>query len=204
MFGVAAIVIAGVIVGLVVAFRHTTSTSTIAGPLPTSQVASTPQVTSDTDTSVATSPTFTRPSTVPPPYNGNSVVSVAPGAGSDPTAPTVVALLTRYFTDISERNFADYFTLYTTEVRAALDQAQVAAGYRSTEVSAGRLTHLSTTGDGRLAATVTFTSMQDAADGPDGQTCTHWKVDFFLENVGAATYLFGAPPSNYQAEHVAC
>ncbi len=114
-----------------------------------------------------------------------------------------MALLTRYITDINERNFADYFTLYTPKVRAALDPAQVAAGYRSTEVSGGRLTELSTTGDGRPAATVTFTSTQDAADGPDGQTCTHWKVDFFLEDVGAA-YLFGSPPSNYQAEHVAC
>lgn len=203
MLCVAVIVIAGVAVGLVVAFRHTTSTSTIAGPLPTSQLALTPEVTSEADTGVATSPTFTKVSTVPPPYNGNSVVSVAPAAGSDPRAPTVVALLTRYITDINERNFADYFTLYTPKVRAALDPAQVAAGYRSTEVSGGRLTELSTTGDGRPAATVTFTSTQDAADGPDGQTCTHWKVDFFLEDVGAA-YLFGSPPSNYQAEHVAC
>jgi tetratricopeptide (TPR) repeat protein len=108
VFGVAVIVIAGVVAGLVVAFRHTSSTSSIARTVPTSQLAPTPEVTSEADTGVATPRTFTKVSKVPPPYNGNSVVSVAPAAGSDPRAPTVVGLLTRYFTDINDRNFADY------------------------------------------------------------------------------------------------
>jgi hypothetical protein len=213
MLSAAVVLVAAVVVGLLVAFRHTGSTSTGGAQpplttlaIPTSQTPSetnTDETTPDTTSNDTTPRIVTTAPRTPTPYSGNSVVSVAPAAASDPRAPTVVTLLTRYFTDINQRNFGDYFALYAPDVRAALDQAQIVAGYGSTEVSGGRLTDISTAADGRPVATVTFTSTQDAADGPDGQTCTHWTVGFFLENAGRA-YLFGSPPSNYQTEHVAC
>jgi hypothetical protein len=115
-----------------------------------------------------------------------------------------MALLVRHFTDIKERNFGDYFKLYTPKYRATLgDPAKVAEGYRSTEISDVRLTKLSTSGDGRPAATVTFTSKQDAIDGPDEQTCTRWTKGFFLRNVGGK-YLIDFPPTTYNIKYVAC
>jgi len=212
MLSAVVVLIAAIVVGLIVAFHHTASTSSGVQPPPTTQAVptshgtfatNTDETTPNITTNETTPQIVTTAPTTPAPYGGNSVVSVAPAAGSDPRAPTVVTLLTRYFTDINQRNFGDYFTLYAPDVRAELDQAQIEAGYGSTQVSSGRLTAIRTAADGRPVATVTFTSTQDAADGPDGQTCTHWTVNFFLENAGRA-YLFGSPPSNYQTEHVAC
>jgi hypothetical protein len=152
----------------------------------------TPSVSSEAQTGGATAGASTK-----------VTVSVVPAVRSDHRAPAVVALLTRRYTDINERNFDDYFAMYTPRYGARFDPAQVEAGYRSTQVSSVDLTELRTSGDGRLAATVTFTSSQDAADGPDGETCTHWKVSFFLKDV-QGKYLIDAPPSNYHAEHAGC
>lgn len=154
-------------------------------------------------TSVATSGASTKVSTVSTPHTGNSVVSVATGARSDPRAGAVAAFLTRRYTDINERNFDDYWKMYTPSYRATFSPPQVAAGYRSTEIYNIVLIKLSDGGDGRLDATVTFSSTQDAADAPNGQTCTRWTVGFFLKNVGGA-HLIDKPPSNYHAEHAAC
>lgn len=152
---------------------------------------------------VATSAASTRASTAYSGNTGNSVASIAPAARSNPRAPTVADLLTRRYTDINQQNFADYWAMYTPEYRASFNQAEVEAGYRSSMVSGIRLTGLSTTEDRRLAATVAFTSHQDAADGPNGQTCTHWIVGFFLKEVGSA-YLIDTPPTSYHSSHAAC
>jgi hypothetical protein len=154
-------------------------------------------------TGVATSGASTKVSSVPPAHTGNSVVSVAAAARSHPRAPAVAALLTRRYTDINERNFDEYWKMYTPKYRATFNPAQVAAGYRSTKIFDIHLTELSTSGDGRLAATVKFTSNQDAADAPNGQKCTQWTVGFFLKNVGGA-YLIDKPPSTYHSKHAAC
>ena len=154
-------------------------------------------------TGVATSGSAAKVSAVPSPADG-TVISVAPAAASDPRVPAIVALLTRRYTDINERNFDDYWKMYTAEYSATLgDPAKVAEGYRSTMIKNIHLTQLSTLGDGRPAAMVTFTSKQDAADGPDGQTCTNWTVGFFLKNVGGS-YLIDKPPSTYNAKYDAC
>jgi hypothetical protein len=152
---------------------------------------------------VATSGATTQLSTASSAHTGNSRVSIAPAAASDPLAPAVAALLERRYTDINERNFDDYWKMYTPEYRATFNPTEVAAGYRSSADSDIRLTELSTSGDGRLAATVTFTSTQDAADAQNGQTCTHWTVGFFLKKVGSA-YLIDTPPTNYHSKHSAC
>jgi hypothetical protein len=158
---------------------------------------------SSSSTGVATPEASTKISIVPSPDDG-TFISVAPAAGSDPRASAVVALLRRHFTDIKEGNFTDYFSLYTPKYRATLgDPAKVAEGYRSTVISDIRLTQLSTLGDGRPAAIVTFTSKQDAADGPDGQTCTRWTKGYFLSTV-ERKYLIDFPPTTYNTKYVAC
>jgi hypothetical protein len=154
-------------------------------------------------TAVATTGSSVAVSTVPPVHAGNSVVSVAPAASTNPHTRAVAALLTRRYTDINERNFDDYWKMLTPQYGATFNRAEVAAGYRSTDIFDIRLTELRTGEDGRLAATVTFTSNQDAADGPSGQVCTRWTVGFFLTTSGG-TYLIDKPPSSYHAKHTAC
>jgi hypothetical protein len=115
----------------------------------------------------------------------------------------VVDLLTRYFSDINSRNFDDYRLLFAQQTRHNLDPQQLAIGYRSTKDTAARLITVATAPDGRAAATVTFTSQQDAADGPDGETCTLWTVDFYIQTENN-TEVFGPHPAGYQSQHTPC
>ena len=152
---------------------------------------------------VATSGASPKVSTVPPACTGNSVVTVAPAAASNPKAPAVATFLTRRYRAVNEKDSETYWKMYTPRYGAKFNRAQVAAGYRSTEICDIRLTQLSPNADGRLAAKVTFTSTQDAADGPNGQTCTRWTVGFFLQNVRGG-YLIDTPPPSYHAVYLAC
>jgi hypothetical protein len=107
------------------------------------------------------------------------------------------------YADINQGNWAGYWAMYTPEYRASFNQAEVEAGYRSSVDCDARLTGLSASGDGRLAATVTFTSTQDAADGINGETCTHWTVALFFKKVGTK-YLIDTLPNSYHSMHAAC
>lgn len=115
------------------------------------------------------------------PYAGNETVAVAPDAAEHPAARAVVALLTDYFVAINQRNFTKFRSIHTQSERAKLSRDEFLTGYRSTYDSQVQLLALETTEDGRLLASVSFVSTQDAADGRNGQTCTQWNVERFLE-----------------------
>jgi hypothetical protein len=161
------------------------------------------EITSDTTIPTGTIETQPPSTATPSPYAGNSVVSVAPTAATNPLAPTVVRMLTRYFNDINNRDFDDYRLLFAQQLRASLNPQQLAIGYRSTTDSSAKLATLAVAPDGRPAATVTFISQQNAADGPDGETCTNWTLMFYVQTEGNTT-VFGPRPPGYSAQHTAC
>jgi hypothetical protein len=192
----------GVVAGAVLLRPHPSSKSTnVLPPVLTTPAQTTAPATSASPPRSPVSSAHS-PTTAPPVYRGNSVVSVAPAAGSQATARAVVALLSRYFTDINTGKFADYRLLYSP-AKSESSLGQIAHDYRSTIDTHARLIDLATAADGRPAATVTFTSHQHAVDGPDGQTCTHWQVTFFLEATSNG-YLIGTPPADYSAQRTAC
>jgi hypothetical protein len=189
--------------------RHRTSNATTPsapgnGPAPAASTQALPtDIASDTTVPTGTIETPPPSTTTPSPYAGNSVVTVAPAAANNPVAPTVVRMLTRYFNDINNRDFDDYRLLFAQELHPSLDPQQLAIGYRSTTDSGAKLASVAVAPDGRPAATVTFTSQQNAADGPDGETCTNWTLTFYLQTEGNAT-VFGPRPPGYSAQHSAC
>jgi hypothetical protein len=113
-----------------------------------------------------------------------------------------VRLLTRYFIAINDRDYARWRSVFSPSYRGAFTQAAF-AGYASTHDRGARITGMSPLTDGGDEVRFTFTSTQNASDGPDGETCTVWQLRFYLEPVGSG-YLFGRPPATYRAEHAAC
>jgi hypothetical protein len=118
------------------------------------------------------------------PVLGNDVVAVAPEAAQNPAAADVVQLLTAYFTAINNHDYDGHQAQLTRAARTNMSRQEFEKGYRSTVDSEITLVSLSTATDGRLLAQVSFVSRQDAADGPDGQTCTRWTLGKFLEGQG--------------------
>jgi hypothetical protein len=131
------------------------------------------------------------------------VVSLAAGVASNPAAPAVEQTLTDYFQGINTHNYAEYASSLDAQQRALQPESQFNSGYSSTSDSGMQLTSLTSTGDGGLEATVTFTSHQAAGTGVDGSPCNDWSVNFYLVSQGGS-YLKGAAPSGYQPTHSDC
>ncbi|WP_432944641.1 hypothetical protein ACQPXM_03440 [Kribbella sp. CA-253562] len=143
------------------------------------------------------------PTPTPEPTLGNDLVSVAPEAAQDPATPVVVDLLTSYFTAINDNDYVTYQAQQTPAAQALMTRPKFATGFRSTTNSDVTLLSLTPTADGRRLAKITFTSNQDAADGPQGQTCTRWSVSKFLKGEPPTLQIDKAPKS-YKATYAPC
>jgi hypothetical protein len=134
---------------------------------------------------------------------GNAVVEVSASAAQHRFATAVVDVVTTYVVSINDRDFATWVSLFTPAMQAEFDLDQLAAGFRSTHDSEVRLVSIEDLADGRVAAAVEFVSTQDAADGPDGLTCTRWGIVLFLQ-VEQGRLAIGRPPPGYRASYQAC
>jgi hypothetical protein len=203
---VAVLAAAGVVVALTLALKpdHLAATGvTKTSPGSTAFTGSDDQqtsgTTSDSETVGPTPSVQTTEMTTAP----VQLVTVLPAAAADPRSPAVADLLTRYFRDVNGRDFVDYVELYAPAMRSKINASDLAAGYRTTVDTGAQLVRIRDAADGRPAADVAFRSTQDAADGPDGETCTNWQLTFFLEPNGVQ-YLIGVPPNTYSAVHFSC
>ncbi len=159
---------------------------------------------SPTPTEYETTEPPAEPTPTPEPTLGDDLVSVAPAAAHDPTtAAAVVDLLSTYFRSINNHDYITYQSQQTPAAQALLKRSQFAIGFRSTVNSEITLLSITPTADGRLLAKVAFTSNQDAADGPEGQTCTRWTVGKFLKGE-LPTLLIDKAPKGYKSTHKAC
>jgi len=133
----------------------------------------------------------------------SGLVSVGPGLASNPAEPAVETTLTHYFQGINTHDYTEYTSALNAQEQAAQPEAQFNSGFSSTTDSGMTLTSLSSTGNGGLAATVTFISHQSAATSIDGSTCNNWTLTFYLVPQGSG-YLKGPAPSSYQPSHSDC
>ncbi|HEY1641499.1 MAG TPA: hypothetical protein VGG35_12475 [Streptosporangiaceae bacterium] len=140
------------------------------------------------------------------PRAGRSAVRVAPAARRQPGARPVSRFLSRYFRAINHHDYPAYLRLFSPASRAALSQSSFLAGYGSTRDSAPRLVTLQAAGRRQLAATVTFTSRQDAAASPEHEGCLRWRITVYLIRRGGQheRYFIGNPPAGYTARDHAC
>jgi hypothetical protein len=150
--------------------------------------------------SPSTSPTTSASASASP---SAGLVSLGPGVASNPAEPAVEKTLTNYFQGINTHNYAEYSSALDAQERAAEPQSKFDSGYSSTADSGMKLISLVGSGDGGLAATVTFTSHQAAGSGIDGSTCDNWKLTLYLVQQGAS-YLQGTAPSGYSPSYSDC
>ena len=139
----------------------------------------------------------TGPASAPP----AGLASLAPAAALYPGASAIEAVVNRYFQAINGRDYAAYQATQSPGI--AMTEPQFQAGFRSTRDSDVLITAISTGPDGNPAADMTFTSRQQPQDGPEGESCTTWRVTMYFDG-SAGTYTIGAPPNGYKAAYQAC
>jgi S1-C subfamily serine protease len=94
--------------------------------------------------------------------------------------PAVVRLLGRYAGAINTGDYRRAWQLRTSRVQRG-DYEQFAAAERSSLIFDLVLHRVTPRPDGALGAAVTFTTVQDASLGPDGdQSCSFWTLNYVL------------------------
>jgi hypothetical protein len=139
----------------------------------------------------------TGPASAPP----AGLASLAPAAALYPGASAIESVVNRYFQAINGRDYSAYQATQSPGI--AMTASQFQAGFESTRDSDVLITGITTMPGGQPAADVTFTSRQQPQDGPEGESCTNWRVTMYFDG-SAGTYTIGAPPNGYKAAYQAC
>lgn len=145
-----------------------------------------------------------RPTATPPPARpSGGLVTVAPGVPLGGAEPAVVAFLDDYFEAINDHDFRLYRSLLDASLRKSETAAIFSSGYGTTADSGATLVGLAPGSGQAVAATITFTSHQSAADSRTKTTCTSWQTTVYLHLRGKS-YVQGAPPASYRAIYRPC
>ncbi len=174
-----------------------------AGPTsPADQAGSGPGLPAASTPTPAVTASGTAPPTpsATPSVPGTFTLAVAPAVLQQPGEQQVVAFLQSYFTAINNHDYGQYAPLVVSALRPTPQQFQ--NGYGSTTDSAATLIGLIPTTNG-MAATVTFTSHQQASASHTGTPCTSWRITLFLQP-RAGGYRDGPAPPGYMSHSRAC
>jgi hypothetical protein len=148
-------------------------------------------------------PTRPEPTATPSPGFSSGLVMVAPGVPRGGAEPAVVTFLDEYFSAINNHDFQQYESLLDASLQQNETLAKFNAGYGTTADSGATLVNLAPGSGSAVAATITFTSHQSAADSPTRTTCTSWQTTLYLHPQGLS-YEMGVAPSSYPATYRPC
>ena len=200
----AALIIVAVLVVLAAgggAYALVNRSNNIRATAPSTSASAAPTTSASATGSASASPSS---STSASASGGSSgLVAVASSVGSNPATPQVETVLTHFFQGINTHSYTEYVSALDAEERAKQTQSTFDAGYSTTTDSGMTLTSLASTGNGGLAATVTFTSHQSASASVDKSTCNDWSLTFYLVSQGSG-YLDGPAPADYQPTYSDC
>jgi hypothetical protein len=178
---------------------HTTAQGGLSSP-----VRSAPQTAQDSaSVPLATSPAAVAPSPAPAPSTVGSV-TVAAGAAQNPAATAIATFVSQYFSAINSHNFQAYDSLLTPQNQQGQTTETFSQGFGSSADSDETLVAINPATNGDTAATLTFTSHQNASQAQgDTGTCTDWNITLFLESNGTG-YLIDQAPSSYHSKSQSC
>jgi serine protease Do len=135
---------------------------------------------------------------------GPSVTSGPSVSGpSGANSAGITSTLTSYFNDINDGNYAGAFALLDPQAQSQTSLSQFAQGDATSydfNISVGAVTGLP---DGDAMVPVEFTSIQDSADGPNGDTCDNWTLNYTMVN-STGTWLIDSATGQNGVTHTTC
>ena len=149
-----------------------------------------------------TFPAAADPGPAPTPSTVGSVTRFG-GCGAEPAATAIATFVSQYFprsTLIISRRTDSLLTPQQQQGQTARRSARIRSSADSNEI----LVAINPTANGDTAATLTFTSHQNASQAVGGTgTCTDWNITLFLEPNGTG-YLIDQAPSTYHPKYKSC
>lgn len=161
----------GTVLGIVDAMMRDAQGINFAEPASAAQNLTNTLTSSSTSTPVPT-PTCAPPSPPVPPIPSAPIQTAPPGTG----AVTTVA---SYLKGISDHDFTAAYDLLSPDQQQRVgDEQSWAQGLSTSSYLNDQLINITTLPSGTFDVEITFTSLQDPAYGPNGQTCDNWDLDY--------------------------
>jgi hypothetical protein len=124
--------------------------------------------------------------------------------GNSNSAPAaVIATLTTYFDSIDTGDYATAYGQLAPDEQATISEAKFAADDATTYDYNINLGAASPTSTGTELVDVAFTSLQAPAEGPNGDQCDNWTLEYTMAN-SAGSWLIEAANGQGAVTHVPC
>lgn len=132
-----------------------------------------------------------------PMAHGSVPITIASGLADAPGASGVAATLGTYFWGINNRQWQTVWQQFTAEGQRRVGSIEQLAVGNATSYDFNVTIHAVAPLDATtLQVFVTFTSTQDAAYGPNGDTCDNWTLDYTFKLVNSSWLIDRSSPHN--------
>jgi S1-C subfamily serine protease len=125
-----------------------------------------------------------------------------PASGADATA--IQSALITYFQGINTGDYATAYAQLDAHARAQSTLQHFADGLSTSydfNFSMGDVTTVSTNTD---QVPLSFTSIQNSANGPNGDTCDNWTLNYTMRNIAGAWLIDSVTAQHGSSTHTAC
>jgi hypothetical protein len=183
-----ALVVAGAALAVVLITRDhkpTGSTSATGGASPAHTTPASPQTSSSSPASPSTDPSSASPSPSP-----------SPTGLSQADKDEITASLQTYFDGINAGDYQASWNRFTPRMRKKVPLAKFAEGDSTSQDSNVVYHWIKKKGPATAIVYVTFTSTQDAAYGPNGDTVDNWTLEYTMKLVGGQWLIDGSAAHN--------
>lgn len=120
------------------------------------------------------------------------------------TASGIVSTLNTYFDGINSGDYQRAWNVLSPNMQAAIPFATFREGVLTTFDSDIEIVSAGTKPEGGVIVGLTFTSIQDAAHGPDGDTCDVWTLDYHFVQDAGQTWLIDKALGRDGSTHHPC
>jgi hypothetical protein len=117
-----------------------------------------------------------------------------PASGSD--AAGITSTLTAYFDAINSGDYATAYAQLDTHAQSQTSVQTFAANDSTSYDFNFNLVSIATQSPGVDVAALDFTSVQDAAKGPNGDTCDNWTLNYTMVDTGGTWLIDSATGQN--------
>jgi hypothetical protein len=139
-------------------------------------------------------------SPIGPAADAPAVQSPAPTA----EAQAIAATLSAYFRAINRADWHTAWEQFSPSEQRADPESVLAKGDSSSFDFGFKLGSVNLTGGDTAIASVSFTSIQDPAYGPNGESCDEWTLDYSTRNIGGTWLIDSVKGHGGGSTHTAC
>ena len=128
------------------------------------------------------------------PTGPQGVTAVVKDDSASADGPAIADMFTTYATGINTGDYGSAYAVLSPRAQRATSAAQFADGEASSYIAQLHISAVSSSGKGQDLAEVTFTSVQDAVLGGNGQSCSVWQMTYTLVTSASGWQIDRAKP----------